>query len=309
MSAVLVTGGAGAIGSNLVRVLLERGDEVVVLDDLSSGRRDLLPAGADLLVGSITDEAALAEAFGRRPARVFHLAALFANQNSVDHPARDLEVNGMGTLRVLEAAVDAGVEKVLVCSSSCVYGSSGEVDESTVVFATETPYALTKRLGEGYATFFAHQRDLDVVIVRPFNSYGPHEHPGPYRNVIPNFFALALEGQPLPITGDGTETRDFTYVEDVVLGMLGAMGAPTAPGDVFNLASGTETAILDLATRINELTGNPRGIEHRPRRAWDGIARRRGAIDRATTAFGYAPSVPLEEGLVRTLDWLRAARA
>lgn len=300
-----MTGGAGAIGSNLVRRLLGYGHDVVVVDDLSSGRRSGVPEGAELVVGSVTDGTVIDAAFASGPELVFHLAARFANQNSVDHPEDDLRVSGVGTLRVLERAVATGVRKVLVTSSSCVYGNGPSDDELGVHFATETPYAMTKMLAEGYARFFAAHHGLDTVIVRPFNTYGPGEHPGRYRNVIPNFLEAAIRQEPLVVTGTGDETRDFTFVEDTVAGMVLAMDAETAPGDVFNIASGVETRIVDLARAINELVGNPAGVVHQPRRDWDATTRRRGSIDRARAVLGYEPSVSLEIGLRRTHDWLR----
>lgn len=153
-----------------------------------------------MLAGSVADDDAIAEAFSWRPDAVAHLAARFANQNSVDHPQEDLVVNGGGTLKVLNAAMRAGTRRVLVCSSSCVY-ASGDVDEDLHGRSTSTPYAITKALGEDYARFYSAHHALHTVIVRPFNAYGPHERPGPYRNVIPNLYAAALRGEPLEITG------------------------------------------------------------------------------------------------------------
>jgi nucleoside-diphosphate-sugar epimerase len=305
----LVTGGAGAIGSNLVAALLGAGHDVVVLDDLSSGRRELVPEGARLIVGSVTNDEHVREAFAAEPEYVFHLAALFANQNSVEHPMVDLEVNGHGTLRVLEAAVEYGVSKLLYVSSSCVYGDHEVMRESESELRPHTPYAITKLLGERYCSFFGEHHDLDVVSVRLFNAYGPGEFPGQYRNVIPNFFGRALRGEPLQITGTGEETRDFTFNGDTVAGMIGAMDADTKPGDVFNLGSGRETAIVDVAKKINELTGNEGGIEFIPRRSWDNVTRRLSDVSHARSTFGYDPSTPLDDGLARTHEWLTASLA
>jgi UDP-glucose 4-epimerase len=306
ISRILVTGGAGAIGSNLVSALLARGHEVAVIDDLSSGYRELVPAGADLIVGSVATHEDVDAAFASEPEYVFHLAALFANQNSVDHPQLDLLVNGSGTLRILEAAVAHGVKKVLNVSSSCVYGDDPVMREDDPNLRPHTPYAITKLLGERYCTYFAEHHGLDVVSVRPFNVYGPHEYPGRYRNVIPNFLDAAMRGKPLRITGTGEETRDFTFVGDAVDGMIAAMEAATEPGSVFNLGSGRETRILGLAKAINELVANTAGIELGERRDWDKVTRRRADITRACEAFGYAPQTTVEEGLARTLAWLSA---
>lgn len=303
MTRVLVTGGAGAVGTNLVTALHALGARVCVLDDLSSGRADGLPAGVDMVHGSVEDEALLRDVFARGFDDVLHLAALFANQNSVDNPQRDLSVNGMGTLRVLELAHRSGVRKVLYCSSSCVYGSAGGMREEEALSPPETPYAITKHLGEQYAGFFARHHNLDTVIVRLFNVYGPHEYPGIYRNVIPNFLHLARRGEPLPITGTGEETRDFTYVEDAVRGILAALRTRTTRGEAFNIASGRETRIMDLAQQINALTGNSAGVRFVDRRSWDNTRRRMGRIDKARRILGYEPQVDLETGLRQTAAW------
>jgi nucleoside-diphosphate-sugar epimerase len=301
---VLVTGGAGVIGSNLVAALVARGDDVLVLDDLSSGERELV-GDAELLVGSVADEAIVAQAFAWQPDAVAHLAALFANQNSVDHPARDLAVNGGGTLTVLDAAHRAATPRVLVCSSSCVYTGDVGADDVPIGRPATTPYAITKALGEDYARYFADHHGLSTVIVRPFNAYGPPERPGPYRNVIPNFFAAAMRREALTITGTGEETRDFTYVSDVAAGMVLALRADVAPGSTYDLASGVETSIGDLAVMINDIAGNGAGVQLVPRRAWDRTARRRTSIERARRELGYEPAVALADGLVKTYESLR----
>lgn len=309
MTRILVTGGAGAIGSNLAAALIARGDSVTILDDLSSGHRSLAPAGARLVVGSVTDDAALEQAFADKPERVFHLAALFANQNSVEHPDRDLSVNGLGVVKVLGFAQRAGVAKVLYTSSSCVYGNKAVMRETDTDFRPDTPYAITKLLGEQYCRFWSDFHKLDTVMVRLFNTYGPGEHPGRYRNVIPNFMKLAMAGEPLPITGTGEETRDFNFVADTVAGLLLAMDRPTTPGDVFNLASGRETTIKALAEAINAITGNPAGLRFQPRRGWDHVLTRRGDTAKAERLLGYRPAVSLHDGLARTHEWLASVGA
>ena len=164
-----------------------------------------------------------------KPERVFHLAALFANQNSVEHPDRDLTVNGLGVVKVLEHAQRAGVAKVLYTSSSCVYGNKAVMRETDIDFKPDTPYAITKLLGEQYCRFWSEFHKLDTVMVRLFNTYGPGEHPGRYRNVIPNFMKLAMAGEALADHGTGEETRDFNFVADTVAGMILAMETPTTP--------------------------------------------------------------------------------
>lgn len=315
MMKILVTGGAGAIGSNLVRRLVGEVDVhgVDVLDDLSSGYRENLPDDPKIrfVQGSITDDALLTRLFQEGAYDVVvHFAANFANQSSVEHPRKDLEVNGMGTLKLFEHANKHRVRRLVYSSSSCVYGhKDGILRESDQSFCAETPYAATKLLGERYAQFFHHFHGLDVVTLRFFNSYGPGERPGRYRNVIPNFFSLALQGQPLPITGDGTETRDFNFVGDAVDGTVRAIRTPGIGGKVFNIASGRETPILKIAEWINRVTGNTAGIRFQPRRKWDGVLRRVGSVEEAERHLGYHSSTPLEEGIRRTHEWFLTHQA
>jgi len=307
---VLITGGAGAIGSNLSLSLVELGAYVIILDDLSSGKIWNIPSAPNVLFvkGSILDEVMLKRVFFERPQIVFHLAAFFANQNSVDHPERDLMVNGMGTLRMLEYSVLTGVERFIYASSGCaIYGSDMTLPlkEDFVTMNLSTPYQITKMLGELYCNFFQHHYGLKVVKPRFFNSYGPGEVPGQYRNVIPNFIYWAMKGLPLPITGTGDETRDFTYVGDIVDGLLRAGYFEEAVGQAFNLASGREIKILDLANMINELTGNNAGIRFTSPRKWDTKKRLLASIELANKLIGYEPKMPFQEGLKRTIQWFR----
>ena len=307
---ILVTGGAGAIGSNLCRRLAELGAQVIILDDLSSAERWNVPSlpGVLFVEGDILDEVKLKRVFFERPKMVFHLAAFFANQNSVDHPERDLMVNGMGTLRLLEYSTFTSVERFIYASSGCsIYGSESPLPlrEEFMSMHLSTPYQITKMLGELYGNFFQNHYGLKVVKPRFFNSYGPGEVPGQYRNVIPNFIYWAMKGLPLPITGTGEETRDFTYVGDIADGLLRAGVFESAVGQEFNLASGVETRIIDLAQMINEATGNTAGIRYVQRRKWDTKDRLLASIDRARELVGYNPSTPFEEGLANTVQWFR----
>lgn len=215
-------------------------------------------------------------------------------------------VNGMGTLRLLEYSVLAGVERFVYASSGCsIYGSSAPLPlkEEFMSMHLSTPYQITKMLGELYCNFFYHHHGLKVVKPRFFNSYGPGEVPGQYRNVIPNFIYWAMKGQPLPITGTGEETRDFTYVGDIVGGLLRAGIMEGAIGQEFNLASGVETRIIDLANMINEATGNKAGIQFAQRRKWDTKSRLLACVDRARDLIGYNPSTPFEKGLQYAIQW------
>ncbi|WP_437716005.1 NAD-dependent epimerase/dehydratase family protein [Sorangium sp. So ce448] len=311
---ILVTGGAGAIGGSLTAALADAGAEVIVVDDLSSSSRWGVPARRNVrfVEGSVVDDGVLAAVFRERPSHVFHLAALFANQNSVDNPERDLEVNGLGTLRVLQHARRSGAQRVVFASSGCApYGSDPPrpVHEDHLALDVHTPYQATKLLGELYCNYFcahpAGHDGLSTVRIRPFNSYGPGEVPGRYRNVIPNFVYWALRGEPLPITGTGEETRSFTYVGDIVDGFLRAGTAAAASGEAFNLASGEEIAILDVAKAINEMTGNRAGVRFVGRRAWDTQRRRVASTDKARRVLGFEAQTGLREGLARTVAWFR----
>ena len=305
---VLVTGGAGAIGSNLTRELAEAGAKVIVYDDLSSAERWNVPSIPNVLFveGDILDEIKMKRVFFDRPQVVFHLAAFFANQNSLDHPERDLMVNGMGTLRLMEYSVFTGVERFVYASSGCsIYGSSAPLPlkEDFVSLHLTTPYQITKMLGELYANFFWHHYDLKVVKARFFNSYGPGEIPGQYRNVIPNFIYWAMKGKPLPITGNGEATRDFTFVGDIVDGLLRSGVMDAAVGEEFNLASGAETRIVDLAHQINRIIGNPAGIQFAEQRKWDTKSRLLASVDKARNLIGYNPDTSFEKGLDATIRW------
>jgi nucleoside-diphosphate-sugar epimerase len=308
---VLVTGGAGAIGSRLVRRLCDAGASLVmVLDDLSSGYTWNLPSAPAMLLvqGDVVNEIKLKRVFAERPQIVFHLAAFFANQNSVDHPESDLQTNGLGTLRLLEYSQLAGIDRFVYASSGCsIYGSSAPLPlrEEFMSMHLTSPYQITKMLGELYCNFFSNNHGLPVVKTRFFNSYGPGEVPGQYRNVIPNFIYWALQGKPLPITGTGEETRDFTFVEDIVDGLLRAGYFPKAVGQEMNLASGTETKIGDLARMVNTLTGNSAGINFAQRRKWDTKSRLLASVDRAKDLLGYQPHTTFDVGLKATIEWFR----
>lgn len=308
---ILITGGAGAIGSNLTRAIAElSAKKVIVLDDLSSAHIWNVPSLPNVLFvkGSILDEVELKRVFFEEPQVVFHLAALFANQNSIDHPESDLLVNGLGTLKLLQYAQMTRVQRFVYASSGCsIYGSSSPLPlkEDFVSIHLSSPYQITKMLGELYCNFFQNHYSLPTVRARFFNSYGPGEIPGQYRNVIPNFIYWALKGKPLPITGTGEETRDFTYVGDIVDGLLRAGYFEQVVEQEFNLASGAETKIIDLANMINELTSNKAGIIFTERRKWDTKNRLLASIDKAKELINYTPNIPFSEGLANTIDWFK----
>jgi nucleoside-diphosphate-sugar epimerase len=306
MSKILITGGLGAIGSSVTKALLEKGHDLTVIDDLSSGNINAPPEGVNWIEGSIENDQDLAAAFAQKPEFVIHLAALFANQNSVEHPQKDLAVNGLGTIKLLETAQKHRVQKLVYSSSSCVYGDRELMQEDDPVGDTATPYAITKLLGEHYCKFWASYHGLDIAIVRIFNTYGPGESPGPYRNVIPNFLQLATQERPLVISGTGEETRDFNYVTDTAAGILAALFSKTTSGDTFNIASGKSTKIIELAQIINKLTGNPAGIKFTDARKWDHVKTRRPSVEKAKRVLNYQPRTFLEEGLEKTIAWFQS---
>jgi len=225
----------------------------------------------------------------------------------VDNPETDLEVNGLGTLKVLEYAHLVGVKRLVYSSSGCgVYGLDSRMpfEEHDISISLHTPYQVTKLLGELYTNYFHNLYDLPIVNARFFNVYGPGEIPGRYRNVIPNFFYWAMKGQTLPITGDGTETRDWTYVDDIINGLL-AMGIrEEAIGEAINLGSGKEHRVIDLANMINEITGNKAGVICVERRDWDAKHRLLSSIEKAKRLLDYEPQVEFEVGLKKVHEWL-----
>jgi UDP-glucose 4-epimerase len=309
---VLITGGAGCIGSNLTKALVEAGaSKIIVLDDLSAAEKWNIHVDPKVIFveGSVLDDEILKRVFSVKLDFVFHLAAHFANQNSVDNPETDLEVNGLGILKVLEYSHLAKVSKFVFASSGCsVYGSQAPLPlkEDYVSLHLDTPYQITKLLGELYCNFFYNYYGLPVAIARYFNVYGPGEIPGAYRNVIPNFMWWALHKMPLPVTGTGEETRDFTYVDDIVDGTLRLGAMSQAVGDAFNLASETETKVIDIANMVNEITGNPSGVTFKPRRDWDQITRRKASIEKARKAVGYSPKTKIKDGITEVHSWIKS---
>ncbi len=306
---ILVTGGAGAIGGNLVRALenLET-KKIIILDDLSSSYEWNVPKGQKIqfIQGSILDDSILKLVFKQKPAIVYHLAAHFANQNSVDHPELDLMVNGMGILKVLEYSHLIGVERFIYSSSGCgIYGADSKMpfEEHDVSMKLYTPYQVTKMLGELYTNCYHNLYDLPIVNARFFNSYGPGEVPGRYRNVIPNFFWWAMNGQPLPITGTGDETRDFTYVGDLVGGLLAMAYYKEAIGEAFNLGSSREITIINLAKWVNEITQNKAEIIFKERRDWDKKTKLLSSITKAKRILKYTPTMNFKDGLYQVHKW------
>jgi nucleoside-diphosphate-sugar epimerase len=307
---ILITGGAGCIGSNLVKTLLSmKPKEIIVLDDFSSSYPWNLPKHESLTVveGSIIDEQKLKQVFNNQPEYVFHLAAHFANQNSIDHPEADLEVNGLGSLRLLEYSRRYEPERFVFAGSGCsVYGSHAEIPfvEEMVSLTLDTPYQVHKLLGELYCNHYRETYGIKTSIGRFFNVFGPGEVPGRYRNVTPNFFWLAMHNKSLTITGSGDETRDFAYVNDVVDGILRMGVISRAIGESMNLASGKETSVKQLATLVNEITGNKAETQFTEKRDWDKSNRRLASIEKARKLIGYESKMDYRQGLKSVYNWL-----
>jgi len=306
---ILVTGGAGCIGSNLCRKLSDLNvDKVIILDNLSSSYEWNIPSRDNIhfIKGDILDDEILKRVFKEKPEYVFHLAAHFANQNSVDNPETDLMVNGVGILKVLQYSHLANVKRFVYSSSGCgVYGLDSKMPfkEHDVSISLHTPYQVTKLLGELYTNYFRNLYDLPIVNARFFNVFGPGEVPGKYRNVIPNFIYWAMNGKALPITGDGNETRDWTFVEDIVNGLL-AMGLrDEAIGEAINLGSGIETKVIDMAKFVNDLTKNKAGIKYINRRNWDVKHRLLSSIDKAKKLLDYKPQTEFKDGVRKLHSW------
>ncbi|WP_409200953.1 NAD-dependent epimerase/dehydratase family protein [Methanobrevibacter sp. DSM 116169] len=306
---IVVTGGAGCVGSNLSRKLAEmNAEKVIILDNLSSAYKWNIPKGENIefIEGDILDDRVLKRVFKANPDYVFHLAAHFANQNSVDNPEKDLMVNGIGILKVLQYAQLTGVERFVYSSSGCgVYGLDSKMpfEEHDISISLHTPYQVTKLLGELYTNYFNNLYDMPIVNARFFNVFGPGEVPGRYRNVIPNFFYWSMTNQALPITGDGSETRDWTFVGDIVNGLV-AMGIEErAIGEAINLGSSKDHKVIDMANKVNALTGNTEGIAYAARRNWDAKTKLLSSIDKAKDILNYKPTVSFDDGLQKTYKW------
>ena len=298
---VVVTGGAGFIGSNLAEELSNR-YEVTVLDDLATGRESNL-SGLDVefVRGSILDTELLARTF-RDAGFVFHEAALPSVQRSVEDPAQSNLVNVNGTLNVLLAARDAGVKKVLFASSSSVYGDTPVLPKvESMTPNPMSPYAITKLTDEYYCRVFTSLYGLPTVALRYFNVFGPRQDPkSQYAAVIPNFISRILAGEPPVIHGDGRQTRDFTFVRDVVRANI--LAAESDAVGVFNVACQKRIDLLELAGTIMDLVGTRVDPVHEPARPGD-VRDSLADISRARDAFGYAPAYTLTDGLKETIQW------
>ena len=299
----LVTGGAGFIGSHLVETLLARGRRVRVLDDLSSGRREFLPRHPDLevITGDLRDPETLRGALGGVEV-VFHQAALRSVPRSVEDPFAYHDVNATGTMRLLLAARAAAVRRVVFASSSSVYGDQPVLPLHEGLRPEPiSPYGASKLIGEHYCANFSRHYGLETVSLRYFNVFGPRQDPNSqYAAVVARFILAARRGLPLDVHGDGEQTRDFTYVGNVVDANLAAAEAPGVAGEVFNIACGERLSVLGIATRLEEILGRTLPRQHTPPRPGD-VRDTQADISRARERLKYVPAVGFTEGLRRTV--------
>ena len=320
---VLVTGGAGFVGSNLVRTLLPaRPSEVTVVDNLLSAERSNVPdhPTVTFVQGSIADDVVLGR-LADDIQFVFHLATYHGNQSSMFDPLADHENNQMTTLKLYERIKDmASIERVVYSSAGCTVAektfdiADATTEDSPVSLWLDSPYQISKIVGEYYSNYYFAQHDLPVVKARFQNVYGPGEILGAgrwrgtpatvWRNVTPTFVYRALKQMPLTVENGGVSTRDFIFVDDIVEGLLLCATEGDA-GETYNLASGDETSILDLANLINDRTENPTPMDFLPARNWDNSGKRFGSTEKARRELRFEAQIGLEEGLARTIDWTR----
>lgn len=309
-STVLVTGGAGFIGSNLVGRVVRAGGKVIVLDDLFTGDLNNIDSGIpyEFVEGSVTDY----ELVRSLMARVDYVAHLAARNIiiSTKNPMEDYHTNIGGTLNVLMAARETKPKRIVYSSSASIYGNPKIMpiieDESPLTFS---PYSVSKLAGENYCYAFYETYFVPVTAVRYSNIYGPKQNPAnPYCGVISKFIMAIDKGEPPQVHGDGHQTRDFTYVDDAVDGTLMALLSPRSEGMVFNIGSGAETSIIDLVRLIGDLMGRDAASAHIDRRDIDNIRRRVLNIERARTRLRWQPQVTLKEGLRRTIEWFNTIK-
>lgn len=318
---ILVVGGAGFVGSNLVKALVaSEPSAVVVVDNLLSAERANVPASpaVTFIEGSITDDSILSELAGDFD-YVFHLATYHGNQSSIHDPLADHENNTLTTLKLCERLKDfKKIKRVVYSSAGCTVAektfdhAEATTEDSPVSLYLDSPYQISKIIGELYFNYYYKQYGLPVVKARFQNVYGPGEILGAgrwrgtpatvWRNVTPTFVYRAIKRMPLTVENEGIATRDFIFVDDIVRGLM-LCAARGGAGEVYNLANGVETSILELATVINELTGNPTPIEFLPKRNWDNSGKRYGSTEKARLELGFEAETDLHKGLARTVEW------
>ena len=318
MASYLVTGGAGFIGSNLVEELLRRGHHVRVVDNFMTGKRDNIEAALsaarqtvsqlpapELITGDLADETIARQAVDGME-YVLHQAAIPSVPRSVKDPIASNRANIDATLNVLVAARDAGVKRVVYAGSSSAYGDTPTLPKREDMPTNPlSPYALQKLVGEQYMQLFTRLYGLETATIRYFNVFGPRQDPNSaYSGVISRFLLALTDGQQPVIYGDGEQTRDFTYIANVVDGVLRAADAPLAVGEVFNVATGGRISLNQLLTTLQTLTGNTVPARYETARAGD-VRDSQADISKAERILGYRPLVNLNEGLQRTLAWFQ----
>jgi UDP-glucose 4-epimerase len=305
----LVTGGAGFIGSNIVEALVRKGERVRVLDNFSTGdpaNLAVVRERVEIVEGDLRDMDAVRRAVAG-VTYVCHQAALRSVPRSVDDPLSTDAVNTHGTLQLLVAAHEAKVRRVVYASSSSVYGDSPllpKVEDQTP--APISPYAVAKLAAELYCRMYTHLYGLETVSLRYFNVFGPKQSPeSKYAAVVPLFIRAALSNEPLIVHGDGEQSRDFTYIDNVVQANLLACTTPGVGGEVFNIACNSRHSVIEIALTVQTLLGRKLTIEHTPARAGD-VRHTQASIEKATRLLNYHPTVGFEDGMRRTFEYLRA---
>jgi UDP-glucose 4-epimerase len=300
---LLVTGGSGFIGSNIVRRLLELGHEAVVLDDLSSGFRENLLPGVPFVEGDVRDASTVTTALAGCDVAL-HLAASVGNTRSIDDPVKDAQINVVGTINVLEAARRRGLRRIVFSSSAGIFG---ELKTLPIVEdhpqEPDSPYGASKLAAEKLCLVYNKLYGMRNVALRYFNVYGVNQRYDAYGNVIPIFAERILRGVPMTIFGDGEQTRDFVNAGDVAAANIAAAGAGDDVAGAFNIGSGTRVTINELAAMMQRAAGREVGVEHGPPRKGD-VRDSLAATAAAEAAFGFRPRIGLEEGLAEYLAWI-----
>jgi len=306
----LVTGGAGFIGSHIVRTLLEQGAEVKVLDNFSTGKRENITdfeRKIELIEGDLRDSSKVTEAV-RGVDVIFHEAAFVSVPQSMDEPQDCFDVNVTGTSVLFESARRAGVKRAVFATSAAVYGNSIETLTEETPLRPLSPYAASKRVNEIYGQLYTTSFGLDVVALRYFNVYGPRQRPDSmYAAAVPIFIRRLLDGKPVTIYGDGGQTRDLINIHDVVRANLVAAEHPSAPGQIFNICTGIETRIIDLIEVLQDLFPSAPAPVFAEPRAGD-IYRSIGSPQKAADLIGFRAQVTLDEGLKESVEWMRAGK-
>ncbi len=307
MARYVVTGGAGFIGSHLVEELVKRGESVRIADNFATGRRENVPSNVELVEGDVSDAAVAARAVAGCEF-VIHQAAIPSVPRSVADPYTSHKANVDGTLQILLAARDAKVKRVIFAGSSSVYGDTPVLPKREDMRPNPlSPYALQKLIGEQYCQMFTRLYGLETVTTRYFNVFGPRQQPGsPYSGVISLFIDALANGKSPTILGDGKQTRDFTYVGDVVRGVLRSCEAPGVAGEVLNLANGGRISLLDLVKSLQIILKKDIPPAFGPPRTGD-VKDSQADNHKARQLLGYEPSVSFDEGLRRTVAWHTAA--